>query len=173
MWKGCGEWASTPKRSRAAVFKFVGVCCVSLRLVAILLRHTGLTGEVLGVGLHAFACFCALVLPKSLPNVLLVAVGRDRQMNSCRFVQRDLGSLPATFYVCSQSSPPGLQRIGSNSKSPHFVWERDDGLCDIVACGRQTFLTRPIRWYAGQDGDAWERSFQEEQSGFRLRNAVC
>ena len=40
-------------RSRAAVFKFVGACCVSLRMVAISLRYTGLPGEVLGVGLRA------------------------------------------------------------------------------------------------------------------------
>ena len=33
MWKGCGEWASTPMRALAAVFKFAKIFCVWLRLV--------------------------------------------------------------------------------------------------------------------------------------------
>ncbi len=59
---------STPMGSRTAVFKFVGACCVSLRLVAVSLRYTGLSGAALCVGLRAFACFCAPVLPSLLSN---------------------------------------------------------------------------------------------------------
>ena len=69
---GCGYQSGgpgtrTPKRSRAAVFKFVGVCCVSLRMVGISLRYTGLPGKASCIELRAFACFCAPVLPTLLP----------------------------------------------------------------------------------------------------------
>lgn len=40
---------------------------MSLHLVMISLCHTGLTEEALCVGLRLFACFCAPVLPVSLP----------------------------------------------------------------------------------------------------------